>query len=417
MKILFVVDQLPYPPRNGVTIPTFNHMSRLALKEEVSLLLLTGNAKELDEKQLAENKKYVNRLWVVERTRRSKAVRILDELNMRSPYSLGWVYNVHELKKYLGGGSFDVVWASPFNAIDAIQTIRPLLRTTPVYVAGINDCKTSVYKNMRKKLLIGGLDVKTRVSFALGWLRSWLVARIEANLLRNFDLILVQTNIEKKWLHTISSGELDGRTLVVPNGVNETLSQIPIRFKDKNLLFFGSVGDEYKGIIFWIVQNVWPRIAALRKDLYFYIIGRNASINLRKRLALDKRIIYIEFIADIQKVFDDKAVMLAPVFKQYGLINKVVEAMAAGVPVVGDAGSFNGITGFQNGRQGIVAKDAESMAQAVLRILDSRQMYCDIAQSARDLIKKQFIWDRKVTMVNKELRLLMKNRNKNRSST
>lgn len=46
----------------------------------------------------------------------------------------------------------------------------------------------------------------------------------------------MRTNIEKRWLHTISSGELYGRTLVVPNGVNEILSQIPIRFKDKKLL-------------------------------------------------------------------------------------------------------------------------------------------------------------------------------------
>lgn len=48
MKILFVLDELPYPPKNGVTIPAFNYLSRLALEEEVSSVTFDGECSEAE---------------------------------------------------------------------------------------------------------------------------------------------------------------------------------------------------------------------------------------------------------------------------------------------------------------------------------------------------------------------------------
>lgn len=407
MKILFVVDQLPYPPRNGVTIPTFNYVSGLALKHDVFMILLAGDLYKPSDEQLAENRRYVNELWVVQRRRRPKLVRIKDELTMRTPYRLGWDYQMDQLEMVLKGQQFDVVWASPFRALDTVGRILPLLRSKSICVAGINDCITAVYRNMGKKFFLVGKHSKSRMLFAIGWLRSWVMGRMEYNVLKTFDLILVQTEIEREWLNAISNEGLSGRVMVVSNGVNEVLFELPIRFRDENLLFFGSLDEEYGEIISWIIHNVWPKIASVKKNMQLSIIGQNASRHLRKEVELYPGIIYKEHVSDIRHVFNDKALMVAPVFKNYGLINKVVEAMAAGVPVVGDSGSFNGIPGFKHGRQGIIANTAENMASAVLNLLDSPKKYFQLAYSARNLVRNHFLWEDRIVPVEEKLTFLV----------
>ena len=98
--------------------------------------------------------------------------------------------------------------------------------------------------------------------------------------------------------------------------------------------------------------------------------------------------------------------MLAPVFKGYGLINKVLESMAAGVPVVGSADSFNGISEFTNGQHGIIADDAESFVAETLRLLANPIRGREIAYSARALVKKRFSWEDRIGTIERRIELI-----------
>jgi len=94
------------------------------------------------------------------------------------------------------------------------------------------------------------------------------------------------------------------------------------------------------------------------------------------------------------------------VFKGYGLINKVIESMAAGVPVVGDPSCFNGILGFTNGRHGIVANNADAFVKETLKLFDNPMKRRDIAKSARTLVRKNFSWEKKIRTIVKRIELI-----------
>ena len=410
MKILFVVDELPYPPRNGITIPAFNHMSRLSRYHYVSLLFLKKTSQKIDPLEVTKNKQYVNQFLVGKRIRRPKLIRIYDELTMQNLYHQGWTYNMDQLKKCLEGQSFDVVWIGSHIVTDAIEVLFSLMGSKPVYVPAISDCITSIYKNMKETIFANGVNLQTRLSGAIGWIRSFPIAHIEAKILQKYNLILVQTDIEREWLNIISNRELDKKTVVVSNGVNEALFKNQIMSNSKDILFLGNL-EGYSQRVLWLIENVWSIIKSSKKSRYFFIVGNNASDNLRKKMAQDSRIIYTKYVPDICEVFKKKAVSLAPVFKNYGLINKVVESMAAGVVVVGDSGSFNGIRGFKNECHGIVANGAKNMAKAVLNLLDSPQRCFDIACSARNLVEKQFLWEDRISTINENLEVLIKTYN------
>jgi len=361
----------------------------------------------LDSIQLAKNREYVDELWVVERYKKLKLVRIRDELLVRNPYFLGWTYDINEMRRYLSGHAFDVIWVSPFLACDVIDPLFEVLRPRPIYVAGINDCTTAVFRGEMKLLVMKYLGLKTRILYILHWLRSWPISRIEAKVLRKYDLILAQTGVERTWLNTISKGELDTKTIILSNGVNEALFKNPITANDKDILFLGKLTGIYSDVASWFIDEVWGMIKTYQPRTRFFIVGKGASATLRQKIVQDKRIIYKEYIPNIQDIFKGKGVSIAPTFKNYGTINKVIESMAAGVPVVGDSGSFNGIQGFQNNRHGVVANDAKAIANSVIKLLDSPRQYISIAYSARQLVQKQFSWEDRAIAIRKKLAVLL----------
>jgi len=406
MRFLFVFDKLPYPPRDGTTIPTFNWISRLSSKHHVSLLYVKDEMDVLNQQKVIENKPYVDNLWVLESSRSPGYVRIKDELIGLKPFFLGWSTDTIKLRQCLHDHSFDVVWGSPLSVAETMESIYKMLGSGPVYVSGMSDSNTAVLRSLGKRALIKGLDIKTRLIYLTNWLRSWGMSRIEAKMLGIYDLILLQTDVDKQWIDKISSGRLALKTMAVSNGVNDDLFDLPIVTDGKDLLFLGILGNGHSKSLDWLMNNVWPKIRKTYKETRLNVVGRGASDNLRLRMAKDPHITYTEYLPDICDVFKNKSIMLSPVFKGYGLINKVVESMAAGVPVVGTLGSFNGISEFTNGQHGIVANDSDSFVKEALNLFANSMKRRDIADSARTLVKKNFSWEDRIQAIVKRIDLI-----------
>jgi glycosyltransferase involved in cell wall biosynthesis len=267
----------------------------------------------------------------------------------------------------------------------------------------LSDCNTAVLRSLGKRFRIKGLDLRTRVKYLIGWMRSWGVSRIEAKMLNIYDLILLQTDVDKKWIDKISSGRLTSKTMAVSNGVNNDLFDLSIEDDRKDILFLGILSNGYGKSLEWLLSNVWPNLLKSCEDARLHVVGRGASKNLRARMAEDNHITYREYIPNICDIFKNKIIMLSPVFKGYGLINKVIESMAAGVPVVGTADSFNGVPGFANGRHGIVVNDADSFIEESSKLLINRMMRKDIAYAARALIRNKFSWDDRIGAIVKRI--------------
>ena len=52
---------------------------------------------------------------------------------------------------------------------------------------------------------------------------------------------------------------------------------------------------------------------------------------------------YTQFVDNLQDIYIGKTISIAPIFKDYGFINKVAESMASGLIVIGDSSAFNSI--------------------------------------------------------------------------
>ena len=402
MKILFILNQLPCPPRNGVTIPSYNYIKGLAGRNEVSLLYLRDPAHEAGENDIENNRELVRELWVTDVTKMPAGDRIVRELAGKYFYHMGRRYDRELMGAIFRENDFDVVWISDDGILDIVDVVRDLSAGRALIVAGINDCITEVFKQSITQVFLKGGNPREKVVLFIKWLRSLRAGRIENAILSKFDRILVQSDSDRKALARISAHALDSKVLVLSNGVERRLFTASNDLDGKDLVFVGSLRG-YSRIVEFLLEDVWPSVKSAHPEAIFHVVGRGASPALRKKMARQQDVRHVEFVNDVMGIYQGKTVSISPVFKNYGLINKVVESMAAGVPVVADQGSFGCIPEFVDGKHGMVANDAQSMIDAIDSLLRSRTKRQQVAAEARQLVMKHFDWNDRIVTIQSEL--------------
>lgn len=402
MRILFVLNQLPYPPRNGVTIPSYNYLKGMAEYNEVYLLFLRDTWYESSDEGIEKNRRLVAKMWVMDVHKQPALERIGRELKGVSLFHVGRAYDESLIREICESASFDVVWVSDDGILDVIDVIGRYARAPFKSVAGINDCITSVFEQAKKQITLKGGTFKGRVLALIKWLRSFRTGAIEEQILSKYDFVLVQSALDERRLCQISRHRLAPKIVVASNGVDEKLFQNEFDVTSKELVFVGSLRG-YSPIVEWLLDEVWLHVRESHPDVIFHIIGKGASAGLLKKISTAPSVKYTDYVEDICDVYKGKALSISPVFKNYGLINKVVESMAAGIPVVADKGSFSCIPEFDNGTHGLIANDAKGMITAINKLLSSGELRQEIGRSSRVLIQKHFRWKDRIDLMRERL--------------
>jgi polysaccharide biosynthesis protein PslH len=138
-----------------------------------------------------------------------------------------------------------------------------------------------------------------------------------------------------------------------------------------------------------LVRVVLPRVRRAVPDVKVLLIGRNPGPEVRSlvRPGVELR----ADVGDARAELRDVAVYVAPLVSGTGLKNKVLEAMAAGRPVVTTP---KGAAGIGAGGGVTVADDVAGVADAVVALLaDPAQVAAD-GIAARQRVVAEFTWDK-----------------------
>lgn len=382
-RLWLVCDQLPYPPRNGVTLPAFHHAMALRERAELRLLLLAEQAP--DAAALAANEALFGPIEVRTLHRRPAWRRLVDELRGREMFQHGFTAAPRRLDCAPG----DALLVTPISAAAKLRALdADAPRRCAQSVALVSDCTAGEYR-YRLQERAGGW--RHRLKGGLDRWRSAGIGRIESRLLSPYGRVALQTPRDAEIFAALAPGA--PRCGLLPNGVHEALFDLPAPSPEaRRIVFMAELSGEYGPIAEWLLREVWP--AARRPGFTLAVVGRGASPGLRALLAATPQVTHQEYVPELRAVYQDAAIALAPVFKGFGLINKTLEAMAAGLPVLGGRAAFNGLAGFVPGQQGLACEraDAPSFIQALQRLQDEAGLRQRIGQDGRALVRGAFRW-------------------------
>ncbi|MCL5023592.1 MAG: glycosyltransferase family 4 protein [Nitrospirae bacterium] len=222
----------------------------------------------------------------------------------------------------------------------------------------------------------------------LALLRYRVTRAVERRIMKRFDMVFTLSEYDRDYLLGIDAG-LRVKTVPVPAGMD--LAGRNVAKEADTILFLASYKYRKANVdaALYFYREVFPLVRKTRPGARFIIAGYGPPVDLTSLPGKDPMVTVTGFVENTEEWYKKASVFVAPVLVGGGIIVKVLDAMAAGAPVVTTPYGNEGI-GAVPGRDLLVADGAEAFAAAVLGVLGDRELAENLSQGGRAFVNRHF---------------------------
>ena len=233
--------------------------------------------------------------------------------------------------------------------------------------------------------------VRKPLPLSLGyWLEGSKLEREEKRMSRHFDLCTVATPAE---LATLDGYRTGAATDWFPNGVDvEYFTPQGEDYERETITFIGRM-DYYPNeecMVRFCAQTL-PLLRAHRPGVRLQIVGAEPSRKVR-RLGEAQGVVVTGSVPDVRPYLYRSALAIAPLDVARGTQNKILEAMAAGVPVVASRKAAGGVDAVA-GEHLLVAEMPGEYASAIERVLAEPAERQRLSVAGRERVLHSHRWE------------------------
>jgi polysaccharide biosynthesis protein PslH len=382
MRVLLLTTKPPWPEHDGGAVASSRIITGLTFNgAEVHLLsLTTPKHAASDILKTAKEKQVISCTEVHVDTTISKIQLLKNLLFSRLPYDLQRFYSpeaVKSIRELCKKESFDIIQCEGLVFSLYASEIRDVTNAKIVLRAHntehlIRSMMAGRENNIFRRIYLFNLSER--------------IKRIESHTRKIFDAVVTISETDADWFNS-----LDGNApvFISPTGVVTASGKGEIKPRGNNVGFIGSLdwAPNTDGLI-WFVNEVWPRIVSKIPDACLNIAGRNANRETQKSFT-GKNIVFHGEVDNALAFTQSMRLMIAPLFSGSGMRIKIIEAMDAGVPVIASPVAAKGLP-VEDGKDIIIAPDADSFSSGVAGLLKNDLLANKIASNAVNTIKSDF---------------------------
>ncbi len=390
MKILFLTPQLPYPPRQGTQIRNFHLLKAAASAHRVDLLSFARQGETLASAEPL--REFCGEIRLVPAPNRTQAARLRVLLTSRDPdmaHRLRSEGFVATLRGMLASEHYDVV------QVEGIELARyvPVIRSAAGKAKIIFDDHNAEYLLQGRAALVDARHPATWPKSIYSAIQYQKLRRHESRVCQIADAVLAVSDDDAAALRRL--GHIAPVT-VVPNGVDtQHYAPDPTTSPEPATLLFTGTMDYRPNVdaVRWFVSRVLPLVIERRPETRFQIVGRSPDPSVRELASDRPTVIVTGAVDDVSQYFARATVFVVPMRMGGGVRLKILEALAAGVPVVSTAMGAEG-TSLTHGKELLIADTEEQFAQAVLGLMEDIALRRQLASAGRGAVVRRFDWER-----------------------
>jgi len=377
-----VLPFLPIDQMSGGQTRWYHLIKFLSKKHKITVVSLIRGDKEKEMSYLPQIEKYCEKIMVFDRPKSPWTIRNLFlTLISFNPLVVIRNFSLEErraIKKELENNDYDMIHAETFYVMPHIpRTKVPIVLVDPTI-------EFDVYKHY----------VHNEVSWLLKPIYMFDVIKLkfwEKYYWKNANRVFAVSEEDKK----IMQDELpDVKVGIIPNGVDVSYfeSKKINRQNPQRVLYHG----DYKWMqnveaVNILIKDVWPLIKKKMKNVKLWITGRSVPSDILNLAKLDKDIIVTESPKDNRDVFKTASVLVTPIMSPGGTRLKVLESMAADLPVVSTPVGVAGLK-IKNGVHALVSNNAKSLAEMTVKVLKNKKVSNGLACEGKKFVASNFDW-------------------------
>jgi sugar transferase (PEP-CTERM/EpsH1 system associated) len=379
VRVLYLCHRIPYPPDKGDKIRAFHQLKAIGERHETDLFTLADRPSDLAQKPALA--RYCRTVTVAGLNLVLARLRSLPYLLTRTPLTLPYFHSselARSVRKAVLARSYDRV----FVYCSAMAQYAPA-GDVPVLVDFVD-------VDSDKWIQYAGF---TRFPFSAVYRREGrLLRQYERAVAERASCVLVTTGREAGLVRELSAG---ARVRVIPNGVDTSY-------------FDPGAGrpDAPPAIVFTGDMSYFPNIEAARffatevlpvvrrsvPAASFVIVGRRPAaevLRLRKLPGVE----VTGFVPDVRPYLAGARVAVAPFSIAAGIQNKILEALAYGLPVVATPRAAGALA---PGVAEVVdtAEDAPGLAARTVTLLLDQERARRTGAEGRRRVAEYYRWDR-----------------------
>ena len=215
--------------------------------------------------------------------------------------------------------------------------------------------------------------------------------RYEVAVSRDFDRVFLcgQRDVEE-----IRKQDPAANLVVCPHGQDAPpLTEIRAARREPGVIVFCGVMATYTNVdaASWFAREIFPRVERAVPGASFWIVGRDPQRSI-EALAQPPRIVVTGEVDNVFAWLSRAAVSVDPLRVGAGMQNKVLQAMAAELPVVATSVANEGI-GAAPGTEIVLRDDAESFAAAVIELLRDEDARTRVGRAGRRFLEDHWTWE------------------------
>jgi len=388
LKILFLLQDLPYPVSDGMRWKVFHLLRYLSSRHRCDVIAFSSDDKP-DLTALRRELPAVNWLGAVPATTGFlRWVKAGIALLSGKPVSLARFQNPafsQNLKAAVARCPYDVVH------YDIVNMAQHLVVGIPS-VHSPNDATSLFYMRMAANASSWLVRMRLMVGAAL-------LRRYERCNYPKFTKIHVVSKIDADFLRlNVPAADV----VFIPFGVAEVdakpdISGVGTQVTDSNLVLVLG-GANVPGVAAGIEEFIHaaiPVIARRYPSAKFRIQGRETDILLPRIGKLTANVTGSTWVDDLDALIRAAAVIVLPDKAGTGIKTRALDALSCGAAVVGTTVAFEGIREYvKNGQHCVIVDSMSSLANEVLALLEDPPRRHSLGAEASQLVRNELSWSR-----------------------
>jgi glycosyltransferase involved in cell wall biosynthesis len=236
-----------------------------------------------------------------------------------------------------------------------------------------------------------GVGMKRRAAVANMW-TSWVykneakrMIKFEADIAKRFDHLTIISQQDKEQFHFAEAANIH----VISNGISAEFFSFPKnQIPEYDIVFVGNMNylpniesAEY------LVHKILPKLSPSIKIL---IAGANPATRVKNLASGQVKV--SGWMEDIRAAYANARIFVAPMWSGTGQQNKILEAMAMGIPCI-TTKVVNNAIGATPDKEILLAETVDEFVNEINRILDYATLYDNISLNSATFVQQNFDWN------------------------